>query len=384
MLTLRGARCARRDSALRDLSIIEDGSILIRDGRIVMVGPTRRIQNLKEARSATHLSVEDMVVMPGLIDPGLRLALLPDSHSAALRRRPKKISELLFDTGKLMRCCADQGTLTAQLKANTGTGALRSDHSLLRQLAELKASPVRLVRSWRVDSQAASREPDYDYHEGLYSLSHKNLVQSIALHSRPGSSFGSWADRLWAAAGENGLAVSLSWPGGPASVLSDALRRAAPRTVYTPSTLSPDECDVLAASPAVVVFSPNRDLAQARFGDSVRRIVDRGGAVALATGYDCWHSQNFSMQLAWSLGVVQLGLSAEEAISASTINAAYAIGAGDFTGSLEDGKNADLLVMNVQDYRELPSYLGLNKVLWAMREGKIVFDNRAISKARAS
>lgn len=379
MLTLRGPRCARRESALRDLSIIEDGSILIRDGRIVMVGPTRRIENLKEVRGVTEVSVEDAVVMPGFVDAGLRMSLLPDSGGSQPLPKPKRLAELLFDATALMRSCAEQGTLTAQLRANAGTGAFRSDSSVLRQLADLESPPVRVLRTWRIDPYATWHDLDYDYGQDFESIRQKNLAHAIEVDSRLEEAF---RNRVCAAAGESGFSVNLEWPGGAVSILSDLLCRVSPRAVCVPSDLSRDECSAVAASTATAVLSPNRDLLDGRAGHAARCIIENGGAIAISSGYDQWRSPNFSMQLAFSLAVHQLHLTPEEAISAATINAAYAMGVGDITGSLEGGKKADLLVMNVSDYREITPNLGMNKVLWAMRDGKVVFDNRRASKAR--
>lgn len=384
LLTLRGPRSARRESALRDLSIIEDGSVLIRDGRIVMVGPTRRIENLKEARGASRLSVEDMVVMPGFVDPALNLSLLPDSNGSASQPRPIRIAELAFETTKLARSCLEQGTLTAQAKVNAGTGALRSDDSVLRRLAGLKSPAIQLRRAWRVDPHAASREPAYDYHARFAWFRQKNLAHFVEIEPslEPPVGCPACADHIWNAAANSRVAVNLPWCGGPASVLSDLLGRAKPASVFLRSSRSPAECEALAASSAIAVFSPNRDLVDSSTGDAARCLAAIGGAIALSSGYDPWRSPNFSMQLALALAVVQLQLTPEEAISAATINAAYAVGVGDLTGSLESGKKADLLVMNVRDYRDIPAYLGINKVLWAMRDGRIVLDNRAASKVR--
>ena len=73
MLTLRGPVGARRGAAFSELGIIKDGSVLIRDGKIVSIGSARRIENLKEARGAIEISAEGAIVLPGFVDPGLQL-----------------------------------------------------------------------------------------------------------------------------------------------------------------------------------------------------------------------------------------------------------------------------------------------------------------------
>jgi imidazolonepropionase len=86
------------------------------------------------------------------------------------------------------------------------------------------------------------------------------------------------------------------------------------------------------------------------------------------------------MQISLALAVVRLGLTAEEAFSAATINSAYAAGRGDVTGSIEVGKHADLLLLNTPDYREVPSQFGVNHVDMAIRGGNVVL-NRTRWKA---
>jgi imidazolonepropionase len=80
------------------------------------------------------------------------------------------------------------------------------------------------------------------------------------------------------------------------------------------------------------------------------------------------------MQAVLTLAVLWQGLSAEQAIAASTVNAAHAVGRGHLTGTLEAGKRADLLVLNVPDYREIPRRFGINHVVMAIREGNVVFN----------
>ncbi len=80
------------------------------------------------------------------------------------------------------------------------------------------------------------------------------------------------------------------------------------------------------------------------------------------------------MQMVLSLAVLRLHMTPEEAISAATINAAHAAGCGEITGSLEVGKQADLLILNLSDYRELHRQFGINHVDMAIRGGAVAFN----------
>src|SRR4051794_6858713 len=77
LLTLHGPTGPRRGESMRQLGMIEDGALLISDGIITNVGPTRRIENLAEARSAEEISASGRVVMPGFVDSHTRLIAAP-------------------------------------------------------------------------------------------------------------------------------------------------------------------------------------------------------------------------------------------------------------------------------------------------------------------
>ena len=82
-----------------------------------------------------------------------------------------------------------------------------------------------------------------------------------------------------------------------------------------------------------------------------------------------------------ALAVLRLRLSTEQAIAATTINAAHALDCGDEVGSLETGKRADILVLGLSDYREIPRRIGVNQVVMALREGSFLINRR---RAKAS
>jgi len=130
------------------------------------------------------------------------------------------------------------------------------------------------------------------------------------------------------------------------------------------------------------VFSPCKELLEERENPSAKKMLDAGGAIALASGYDSKHAPIFSMQMVVALAVLRLRLTAEQAIAATTINAAHALGCADEVGSLEAGKRADILVLSLSDYREIPRRIGVNQVQMALRDGNLMI-NRKRAKASA-
>ena len=127
-------------------------------------------------------------------------------------------------------------------------------------------------------------------------------------------------------------------------------RKLAELATETIATLSPS----LAFPPEVERYAP------------ARMLIDNGAAVALASGF---HPP--SMQIMIALACRAMNMTAAEAIVASTINGAHAIGRAESVGSIEAGKSADLAILGVPDYRELPYHFGVNLVNLVMIRGTV-------------
>jgi len=101
--------------------------------------------------------------------------------------------------------------------------------------------------------------------------------------------------------------------------------------------------------------------------------------VALASHYRSGFGGSLNMQTAIALAVAVLGMSPEESLTAAIFNAACAAGCAATNGSLEIGKAADLLILKVSDYRDIPQNLGMNHVHTAIRRGEIVYQEGVVS-----
>jgi imidazolonepropionase len=364
-LTLRGPNSARRGAALQDLGIIEDGSILIRDGIIASIGPTRRIENLKAARGALEIPVEGRIITPGFVDAGLYLSLRRSETSGQFKR----IGDFHEDSLSLMRLCLQHGTITADVKGSADDQRFHSDIAVFRKLAKIGNTPVRMMRTWRLNSRANQTISD-DLTSTLEVLLRREFIHSISVAPRDTHDFD--IDAVVAAQAA-GLPVKLLWTGHSEDVLVSLLSQLNPHSVYahqchslTPKTLE--------NSSTIAVLAAGKQLFEGPVGTAGRNLVDVGAAIALSSGYQSTAAGSFSMQMSIALAVTRLGLTPEEAWSAATINAAYAAGCGDITGSLEVGKQADLLVLNVTDYRDVPGQFGINHVAMIFRDGVMVLN----------
>lgn len=367
LLTLHGPAGARRSAALKELAPIEDGSVLIRDGKIAHVGTTRRIENLKEARDAVDVPVHGRVVMPAFVDPGLNLGLDPgEPNGGHVTKRRKRPAELQSEALQLVRACQQHGTLAAELKARAEAVGFRSDLPVLRQLSRIASEPFEFASTWKVGFGAG----ELDFFETLEIVARRKLVASIEVEIDAGQMPG---ESIFRAIHCSGLRRKLSWRGGPFDALPEILARFQPQSVFCPEPLSANECRTLAESRALVTFSPGERALEGGAANSAREVADAGGAVVLSSGYDSRHMPTFSMQMVVALAVFRLRLTPEEAIAAATLNAAYAFGCGETAGSLECGKRANILVLDISDYRDLPRQFGVNHVAIAIRDGAVVF-----------
>jgi imidazolonepropionase len=104
-----------------------------------------------------------------------------------------------------------------------------------------------------------------------------------------------------------------------------------------------------------------------------RMLIDHGAALALASGFHPPVSSTYNMMTVIAIACTHMGLTPEEAISAGTINGAHALSRSAQVGSLEFGKEADLIMLGVSDYREIPFQFGVNLVALTMQKGQVVY-----------
>jgi imidazolonepropionase len=103
-----------------------------------------------------------------------------------------------------------------------------------------------------------------------------------------------------------------------------------------------------------------------------RKMIDEGMPVALATDFNPGSSMTESMPIILSLACLMMKMTPAEAITASTINSAYAVDMGEKIGSIEVGKKADMVIWNVQNYKEIPYHYGVNLVEHVIKDGKVI------------
>ncbi len=401
LLTLRGPNGPRRGSAMGSLGLIDDGAILIVDGAIAHVGPSRRVENLAEARDAVELGAEGRLVMPGFVDCRTHLVSGPplvddyerdlaapceeqrtDGVNPALVKGVRNSSrprlELL--ARKAIRQFVRHGTTT--LDVHTGLGLDdKTELKILRAIHQIRQRPLDLHATFY---GAAGLPPDFsgspdDYLEHLVrrtlpKIHQLELAHRVDIRVGPDGFTAEQAGRYLAAAanlGFSGRVTASEW-GLDGGVL--AAVRAGARSVDHIEAISPEQIPLLASSGTIATLIPGASFHRRRSVYApARALIDAGAAVAIASGYSSDRCPSCNMGAIISLACNQMRMTPAEAVTAATINAAHATSAGDRTGSLEYGKDADLIMLNVSDYREIPYHFGMNLVAMMMKRGDVIY-----------
>lgn len=401
LLTLRGSAEPRRGDALKELGIIRDGALLIRDGRIVEVGLSRRVENLVDAHRSQEIDATGRVVMPGFVDCHARLlGSVPEPGD--VEGRFEGVSEIETGgrglrniSGKRLESRARQyvdgmirhGTTTLEAEAGYGLDA-RGELKVLRMQARLNRAPADIVSTflapWPSPGAHAGDACGYISWvcaELLPAIRRRMHARFAGLCCGIGAFSPEQGRRYLAAA--RGLGFELKIQAGPGAA-GDAIRLALETGSVSVDHLQdagPAELELLARSNTMAILLPG---AAFQSGDgqwpAARRLIDQGAAVALGTNFNPRANSTFSMAPIVALSCAHLGMSPAEAISAATFNAACAIGSESVAGSLEIGKPADLVILNISDYREISRHFGVNLVNRTVKRGVTVYQESSVTK----
>jgi len=184
------------------------------------------------------------------------------------------------------------------------------------------------------------------------------------------------AEQIFAAAQAHGLQAR-AHIGQLSETSIAAVLRFNPASLDHLDHASDEDISRLARSDTVATLLPgaNYFLGLQRYPPA-RRLLDAGVAVALATDYNPGSSPTMSMPFVMSLACTHMKMSPAEAISCATINGAWALRLADRKGSIEPGKDADLALFNLNDYREIPYWVASNRCALTVINGIITYPGR--------
>lgn len=371
LVTLRGSNAPRSGRLAGELAIIPDGAVLIEGESIREVGPGRRVTNLEAARTAEEFDAAGCVVMPGFVDSHTHLVSGPQGKAVGAIPGGR----LAHSARRLAETAVRHGTTTLEAKTGCG-GDARGELKSLRALKDLVGVPLDILPTvlagrcmppaWSGNS---SEYLEWFAWELLPKVYRRKLARFVDIDNAAGF-VEEDVERFYQSALALGFDIRLH--GGGTEL---ALRLGA-RSI---DVSSPVQARALAGSDVVATLLPMEAFFR---GDSpsgaARELVEAGIPLAVASGFDRAGCASLSMPAAVALAYRMFGLTPAEAIAAATINAAHALGVAWAVGSIECGKLADLVVLDISDYRDLASALGVNPVAAVIKRGRVVYKRSSI------
>jgi imidazolonepropionase len=379
---------------MREMGIIEDGAVLVSDGKIVATGTTDEVAGHERRRSLRD-SVEEIdcrgkVVMPGFVDshthpvftaPRLvdfekriaganyeEIAAAGGGIRASLRGvRESTKDELAAHVLSALEKMAEEGTTTVEAKSGYGLSPeaeIKSLEAIANASRRWQGTVVpTLLGAHVVPPEYRDNAEEYVRlvcEEMIPIAAKQKLAAFVDVFCERGAFTVQQSQRILRAATDHGLGVR-------AHVCQLTPTQLRPLLELRPASfdhmdfVSDDDIAALASADTVATLLPaaNYFLGLQSFPPA-RKLIEGGAAVALATDYNPGTAPTPSMPFVLSVACTHMKMSPAEAITAATYNSACALTLQSRKGSLEAGKDADIAIFGAKDYRELAYWFGVN------------------------
>lgn len=409
ILTL-SSKPPKRGKEMRELGIIENGWIALKDGRISFVGNEREFKEEVEIDFDTKwINCEKKICIPGFVDSHNHLPFAGERveefkmklegvsymeiarKGGGIKRTVSMTSEISKEDLKSLSFqriekMIRQGTTTSEAKSGYGF-FLETEIKQLEVVKEISPlSPITLVPTFLahdIPSEYSERREEYISYlenEVLPEIKKRELARFFDIFCEKGAFDLEESKRLIRKAKELGFEIKVhadefSSLGGTELAVEEGARSCDHLLEISENGIKAlgksNTCAVL--MPSVPFFLRTKKYAP------TREIIDEGGIVALGTDLNPGSSMNYSMLFTLQLSVFEMGLLPEEAITAGTLNSAYAIGEEEERGSIEKGKRADILILSIPDYIYMFYELGTNPIEMVLKDGKLIFPRRELS-----
>jgi imidazolonepropionase len=394
----------QRGARLGDMGAIADGAVAMQDGRIVAVGTTAEVHAQVTAKA--EISAAGCLVTPGFVDPHTHVVFAGDRAgefemrlagatymqimaagggimSTVRATRAASVEQLVAATRPRLDRMLAHGTTTVEAKTGYGL-TLQDELKQLDAIERLNAThPMDLVATflaahavpteYREDPDAYVDQIVAEMLPAVAPRLHKRAPLYCDVFCEDGAFTLDQSRRILERAKALGFGLKVHAdefaPLGGTALAVELGATSADHLLCTPS----DEIALLGQADTIAIALPGTPfgLGQSNYAPA-QALLDAGAALALATDCNPGTSWCESMPFILALACRTMRLTPAQALAAATINAAYAVGRGDEVGSLEVGKQADILIHNVPDYRHLAYRFGTNPVAAVIKRGTIV------------
>ena len=390
-----------------DPGLIHDGAIAVGgDGRIMAIGRTTTIRDYVELDPSVRvIDASGRAIVPGFIDAHTHAAFPePGAHAprgiAGVSGRPATLADgtplgvvmaqraaddraLLADLWKRLDQLLLFGTTSAEVKSGFGL-SLDAEVKQLRAVQAMEeVGPLTVISTFM---GARAVPPEYAGDPDAYvdlvrrimlpTVAQRRLADFCEVACGPNAFTPEQADRILEAARASDLELKVQADRrDPSAALEVAVEHGV-TSVGRIERASDDDLGLLEESGAIAVLAPTPGPTVLLEGMPLgRRMVDAGIPVALGSGLGPTLATVASMPSVIALACERLGMTPAEALVAATVNAAYALGLGGEAGSLEPGKRADFLILDVPSYTHLPYRTQGNLVHTVVKDGWVVVED---------
>ncbi len=391
LVTLAGPARPRVRDELKQLSIIQNGAMLIRDGRIEAIGEHVAVPDGYEVVNAGG-----RVVLPGFVDAhthavfasnrveeyelrasGATYEQIAESgggvRSTVRKTRAASEDELFEASRRYYDWFLRNGTTTIEAKSGYGL-TLEDELKMLRVIRRIGYVPTFLGAHEVPDEYRGNRDRYVDIviHEMLPKVA--GLAEYCDVFCEPQVFDVNASRRILSRARELGFKLRIHADQLTRSGAAELAAELGTATADHLEQIDDHGIEALASAGVQPVLLPASvyNLGSTRFAP-VRKMIEAGLAVVLATDFNPGSSPTPSMPFVFSLASTQMRMTPAEAITAATINAAYSLDRGDEIGSLEPGKRADFVIHDCRDYREIPYFVGIESAQSVFIAGKLVY-----------
>lgn len=401
LVTVAGENGPRVREGMSELGLIEDGSVWMENGQVVAVGTTSELETLYESRAqeAEVVDATGRLVTPGLVDPHTHVAYGGSRerefemrlegatymeimnagggiHATTRMTRDASEEELVVQTTRRLDSFLAHGVTTVEGKSGYGLD-LETELKQLRVMKRLNDQhPIDLVPTFMgghaVPQEYKGREDEYInvlINEMLPKVAEEKLAVFNDVFCEVGVFTPEQSERILLAGKELGLIPKIhadeieSYGGAELGAKVGAISAEHLLKASTEGVRLMAEAGVIACLLPATALYLREEAAKGR------AMIDAGVAVAISTDCNPGSSPTTSMPLVMNLACITMRLTPAEALVAATMNAACAIGMQEKVGSLEAGKQADVVMWNVSNYQELQYLFGVNHVGSVWKKG---------------
>ena len=386
---------------MRAVGVLEQASILVEDGTIRAVGPESDVAS-KLKRDVEILDASDRVALPGFVDSHTHLVLAGSRENEfALRAEGKSYQEIaeqgggILSTVKATRVAGKRdlkklaarrlddllqhGTTTVEIKSGYGLDP-DTEIKMLEVINDLAKEHYTTIVATFLGAHAFP--PEYQNDPEAYValvcermlpyVSKRKLADFCDVFCEKGYFSTDQSRRILAEAIRLGMKVKVHAeelaPSGGAALAADLHAVSADHL----EKVSQEGIERLRRGGVLATLLPGVSFFLNHGYAPARSLIDSGVPVAIASDFNPGSCMSFSMPLMMTIACTHMNMSPEEALTACTLNGAAALGLSSKVGSIEVGKDADIILYDIPNYRYLAYHFGTNHVHTVIKHGTIL------------